>query len=79
LIKKSDNYLEKHRNVAISTLRCSATWINALSYSPQKVKTARLNEGVDEVRRAEVKENAALKKTRYLWLKNRESHQQTKR
>ncbi|NOY73621.1 MAG: transposase, partial [Gammaproteobacteria bacterium] len=60
-------------NVAINTLRCSATWINALSYSPQKVKTARLNEGVDEVRRAEVKENAALKKTRYLWLKNKEN------
>jgi len=32
-----------------------------------------LNEGVDEVRRAEVKENEALKKTRYLWLKNREN------
>jgi len=32
-----------------------------------------LNEGVDEVRRTEVKENEALKKTRYLWLKNREN------
>ncbi len=29
-----------------------------------------LNEGVDEVRRAEVKENEILKSTRYLWLKN---------
>ena len=32
-----------------------------------------LNEGVDEVRRAEVKENEILKSTRYLWLKNREN------
>ncbi len=30
-----------------------------------------LNEGVDEVRREEVKENEILKSTRYLWLKNR--------
>jgi len=30
-----------------------------------------LNEGVDEVRRAEVKENEILKNTRYIWLKNR--------
>lgn len=29
-----------------------------------------LNEGVDEVRREEVKDNIALKKTRYIWLKN---------
>ncbi len=32
-----------------------------------------LNEGVDEVRRQEVKENDILKRTRYLWLKNREN------
>lgn len=32
-----------------------------------------LNEGVDEVRRAEVKENEILKSTRYLWLKNRDN------
>ena len=30
-----------------------------------------LNEGVDEVRRQEVKDNDVLKSTRYLWLKNR--------
>ncbi len=30
-----------------------------------------LNEGVDEVRRQEVKSNEILKSTRYLWLKNR--------
>ncbi|MDA3869711.1 MAG: ISL3 family transposase [Gammaproteobacteria bacterium] len=30
-----------------------------------------LNEGVDEVRRKEVKENEVLKGTRYLWLKNK--------
>ncbi len=30
-----------------------------------------LNEGVDEVRRQEVKDNEILKSTRYLWLKNR--------
>ena len=30
-----------------------------------------LNEGVDEVRRKEVKENEILKGTRYLWLKNK--------
>ena len=29
-----------------------------------------LNEAVDEVRREEVKDNEALKKTRYIWLKN---------
>jgi len=39
-----------------------------------------LNEGVDEVRQAEVKENAALKKTRYLWLEEQsESHKQAER
>ena len=32
---------------------------------------ATLNEAVDEVRRAEQKDNPALKKTRYVWLKNR--------
>lgn len=32
-----------------------------------------LNEGVDEVRREEVKENEILKNTRYLWLKNRKN------
>ena len=32
---------------------------------------AKLNEAVDEVRRAEQKDNPALKKTRYVWLKNR--------
>jgi len=32
-----------------------------------------LNEGVDEVRRAEVKDNDILKRTRYLWLKNRDN------
>lgn len=30
------------------------------------------NEAIDEVRRAEVKDNPALKRTRYLWLKNQE-------
>ncbi|VAX00006.1 hypothetical protein MNBD_GAMMA20-1826 [hydrothermal vent metagenome] len=30
-----------------------------------------LNEGVDKVRREEVKDNEILKSTRYLWLKNR--------
>jgi len=33
-----------------------------------------LNKAVDQVRRAEVKTQPALKKTRYLWLKNRENH-----
>jgi transposase len=32
---------------------------------------AKLNEAVDQVRRAEQKDNPALKKTRYVWLKNR--------
>ena len=32
-----------------------------------------LNEGVDEVRRQEVKDNEILKSTRYLWLKNRKN------
>ncbi len=32
-----------------------------------------LNEGVDAVRRAEIKENEVLKSTRYLWLKNTEN------
>jgi transposase len=32
---------------------------------------AKLSEAVDEVRRAEQKNNPALKKTRYVWLKNR--------
>ncbi len=31
----------------------------------------RLNEGVDEVQRQEVKDNEILNSTRYLWLKNR--------
>jgi transposase len=34
---------------------------------------AKLNEAVDEVRRAEQKDNPALKKTRYVWLKNRQN------
>lgn len=32
---------------------------------------AKLGEAIDEVRRAEQKDNPALKKTRYVWLKNR--------
>jgi len=32
-----------------------------------------LNGGVDEVRRAEVKENEMLKSTRYFWLKNEDN------
>jgi len=32
---------------------------------------ATLNEAVDQVRRVEQKDNPALKKTRYVWLKNR--------
>jgi len=32
-----------------------------------------INEGVDEVRREEVKDNDILKKTRYIWLKNEEN------
>lgn len=34
---------------------------------------AKLNEAIDEVRRAEQKDNPALKKTRYVWLKNRQN------
>lgn len=33
-----------------------------------------LNKAVDEVRRKEVKENELFKKTRYIWLKNRNNH-----
>jgi transposase len=33
-----------------------------------------LNKAVDQVRRAEVKTQPALKKTHYLWLKNTENH-----
>ena len=34
---------------------------------------AKLSEAIDEVRRAEQKNNPALKKTRYVWLKNRQN------
>lgn len=33
-----------------------------------------LNKAVDQVRRREVKQEPALKKTRYIWLKNKENH-----
>ena len=41
-----------------------------LTYDRYRV-IATLNEAVDEVRRAEQKENPVLTKTRYVWLKNR--------
>jgi len=34
---------------------------------------AKLNEAIDQVRRAELKDNPSLKKTRYVWLKNRQN------
>jgi transposase len=40
---------------------------------------AKLNEAIDEVRRAEQKDNPALKKTRYVWLKNRQNLTATQR
>jgi Transposase and inactivated derivatives len=57
----------------------SAAFIKGISeHLPQARMTydryhviAKLNEAVDEVRRAEQKDNPALKKTRYVWLKNR--------